>query len=99
MTLEDLSQSGATYEDTEGFIDFLRYLREVSVVFFMSELAGGAVKVSFRAKGSYDVNRIASEFAGGGHRKASGCVIRGALGEAEQKILQSIQRHYPNLAA
>ena len=99
MRLNDLHQSGATYEDTEGFIDFLRYLREVNVAFFMSELAAGAVKVSFRAKGSDDVNRIATEFGGGGHRKASGCTIQGTLEEAEQKILAAIRSHYPHLFA
>ncbi len=97
MHRDDLKQSGATYEDTEGFIDFLRYLREVHVAFFMSELQTQAVKVSFRAKGPYDVNRIATEFGGGGHRKASGCTIPGTLEEAARKILNAIRRHYPQL--
>ncbi len=97
MHLEDLKQSGATHEDTEGFIDFLRSLREVSVVFFMSEMRPGEVKVSFRAKGAYDVNRIATEFGGGGHRKASGCSVRATLAETQERIFDVIRRHYPSL--
>ena len=97
MHMEDLKQSGATHEDTEGFIDFLRYLREVSVVFFMSEMRPGEVKVSFRAKGAFDVNRIATEFGGGGHRKASGCSVRATLAEAQELVFTAIRRHYPSL--
>ena len=97
MRLADLKASGATYEDTEGFIDFLRYLREVHVAFFVTEMAAGAVKASFRAKGNYDVNRIAADFGGGGHRKASGCSIQTSPDEAAKKILRVIRRHYPRL--
>ncbi|MBI3307701.1 MAG: bifunctional oligoribonuclease/PAP phosphatase NrnA [Candidatus Omnitrophica bacterium] len=82
---DDLHHSGATYEDTEGFIDFLKYLKEVKIAFFMSELENGhSVKVSFRSKFDYDVNKIATCFKGGGHRKASGCTIRATVEEAEK---------------
>lgn len=97
LKLSDLKASGATYEDTEGFIDFLRYLREVHISFFISEMSAGSVKVSFRAKGNYDVNQIATDFGGGGHRKASGCAMKASPDEAEGLILRSIRRHYPHL--
>ncbi len=97
LRLSDLKASGATYEDTEGFIDFLRYMREVHISFFITELDAGTVKVSFRAKDAYDVNRIATDFGGGGHRKASGCSMQAAPEEAEARILHAIRRHYPHL--
>jgi len=93
----DLKVSGSTYEDTEGFIDFLRYLKEVNIAFFISEMSSEMVKVSFRAKGPYDVNLIATEFDGGGHRKMSGCAIKTSLEHAETLILKAIRRHYPRL--
>ncbi len=89
----DLAHSGATYEDTEGFIDFLKYLREVKIAFFMSEQKNGReVKVSFRSRGSYDVNQIATHFNGGGHKKASGCTIPASLAEAKKLILEEIRK-------
>lgn len=98
MTREDLKKSSATEEDTEGFIDFLKYLREVKVVFFMSELAHRkCVRVSFRSKAPYDVNKIASCFNGGGHRQASGCIIEKSLIEAEKKILVCIKKEFRSL--
>lgn len=89
---DDLRHTGASYEDTEGFIDFLRYIREVKIAFFISELAGGTVRVSFRAKEHYDVNRIASHFEGGGHVKASGCKMHATVEEAEAGILERVRR-------
>lgn len=92
MQREDLRQSGASYEDTEGFIDFLRYLKNVKISFFLSELEEGkTVRVSFRASGPYDVNKIATHFNGGGHKKAAGCLMRTSLKDAEEKIVKYIR--------
>lgn len=93
MSREDLKHSKGTYEDTEGFIDFLKYIKEVKVAFFLSEMQRpNEVKVSFRSKEKYDVNQIATAFGGGGHKKASGCTINKSLPEAVQAILQEIQK-------
>lgn len=95
MRREDLEHSGAGYEDTEGFIDFLKYLKEVKVAFFMSEMANGReVKVSFRSKGKYDVNQIATYFKGGGHKKASGCTLNTTVEEAEKQILDRLHKEF-----
>lgn len=93
MGRSDLQGSDATYEDTEGFIDFLKYLKEVKVAFFLSEMEKpNEVKVSFRSKEKYDVNQIATVFGGGGHKKASGCTLAMGLSEAVQAILKEIQK-------
>lgn len=89
----DLTRAGATDEDLEGFIDFLKYLREVKVCFFLMETQDHeTVRVSFRSKGRYDVNKLATYFHGGGHRKAAGCQIRGTLVQAEKMILRVLRR-------
>lgn len=93
MNRSDLLASGATYEDTEGFIDFLKYLKEVKVAFFLSEMERpNEAKVSFRSKEKYDVNKIATAFEGGGHKKASGCTLAMGLSEAVRAILKEIQK-------
>ncbi|HLD50185.1 MAG TPA: bifunctional oligoribonuclease/PAP phosphatase NrnA [bacterium] len=92
---EDLEKSGATYEDTEGFIDFLKFLKEVEIAFFLMELPqGGHVRISFRSRGRHDVNRIATHFKGGGHRKASGCILPGELKKVEKVVLEKILREF-----
>lgn len=90
---EDLKRSGATDEDMEGFIDFLKFLRQVEVAFFMMELPeDNHVRVSFRSKGRLDANKIAAHFNGGGHKKASGCILRGAIEKVEKMILEHLKR-------
>ena len=58
--------------DTDGIIDPLRSLDGVEVVAIVKERYDGAVKLSLRAKGDVDVQRIAAVFGGGGHKKAAG---------------------------
>lgn len=95
MNREDLKDSGAYYEDSEGFIDFLKYLKEAKVVFFLSEINdNGHVRVSFRTKDKYDANKIAMYFLGGGHKKAAGCVIRSSLQQAEKMILGLLRKKF-----
>lgn len=95
MKRSDLTRSGANYEDTEGFIDFLKYLREVKVAFFASESARDhEVRVSFRSKGGYDVNKIATCFNGGGHKKAAGCTMRVSVETAEKMILKRLEKEF-----
>ena len=49
-----------------------------------------------RSKGDVDVNAVAKEFGGGGHKNASGCSATGELAELtrlfEQKILAQIDK-------
>ena len=95
MERNDLFDSGAIDEDMEGFIDFLKSLREVKVAFFLSELPKkGLIRASFSSKDKYDVNKIATFFQGGGHKKASGCTLTMSLAEAERVVLERIERFY-----
>jgi len=94
MQREDLTQSGASYEDTEGFIDFLRYLKDAKVSFFLTELGDNTVRVSFRSSGAYDVNKLATHFNGGGHKKAAGCIMRTSLKNAEEQIVNLIRSKF-----
>jgi phosphoesterase RecJ-like protein len=73
---------GGTYEDTEGLINLPLTVKEIlAVVFF---------------KGNIDINAIAKEFGGGGHKNASGCSANGDLETLqavfEQKITTAIER-------
>ena len=93
MTRQDLEESGATYEDTEGFIDFLKYIREVKYAFFLSENGGArSIRVSLRSKGKHDVSTVATRLGGGGHQKASGCTIHASIDEAAEKVLREIYK-------
>ncbi len=72
-TRKMFEESGAQYQDVEGFVDFPRALKCVKVVAFIKEAqAADVISVSLRAKGECDVAEIAKQFNGGGHRNAAG---------------------------
>ncbi len=91
VKLDMLKKTKATFEDTEGFIDFLRSMAGVCIAFILIENSNNKFQVSFRAKGPHDVNRIAEKFGGGGHRKAAGCTITGSADQASRRILSVIR--------
>ena len=92
VTQKMFSKCQATSEETEGFVDYPRSLKGVQAAVFLREEKGGGVKVSFRSKSSFDVNRIARRFGGGGHRAASGCFIREKLPKAEAMVLREVRK-------
>lgn len=71
-TEQMFKESGATYEDVDGFVDYPRSIKSVKVAAFIKEGKGGSVSVSLRAKGECDVTVVAKTFDGGGHRNAAG---------------------------
>jgi len=77
--------------DTEGLVDFPRALPGVEAVALFTETDNGRVKVSFRSTGKVDVDSVARIFGGGGHRAASGALVRGPLSAARERVLQALE--------
>jgi phosphoesterase RecJ-like protein len=78
ITQELARAAGATYDDTEGLINFPLTVKDIEAVAFFKEMPDGTWRVSMRSKGDVDVRAIASQFGGGGHVNASGCSARAA---------------------
>ncbi len=79
-------------EDTEEFVNFPKSVKSVKVAVLIREIAKGKSKISLRSDKAVDVNLIAAAFGGGGHKQASGCVIKGSLKYAEKRILVQIKK-------
>jgi phosphoesterase RecJ-like protein len=73
--------------DGDDVLDLLRSVKAVEVVLYLRELQDGVCKLSARSKGEYDVNALARQFGGGGHKKASGATIPGTLVEARARVV------------
>ncbi|MDY6367699.1 MAG: bifunctional oligoribonuclease/PAP phosphatase NrnA, partial [Clostridia bacterium] len=82
---KDLISTGASSDETEGFVDFVMGVSCVEVGVCLMEMGSNSFKVSLRSKGP-DVNGVASEFGGGGHVLASGCRINGEYEEVVDKL-------------
>jgi phosphoesterase RecJ-like protein len=73
------ARCGGTYEDTEGINNLPLTVKEIVAVAFFKEASTDEWRVSLRSKESVNVNAVARQFGGGGHRNASGCTVQGTL--------------------
>ena len=72
LTKKDLNDYNFAKGDTEGFVNYPLSLKGVVFSVFFIEFNDG-IKISFRSKYDFDVNKFASlHFNGGGHKNASG---------------------------
>jgi len=88
-TSEAFTEAGATYDDSDGFVDLVRAIRDVELVLFFKELPDGKVKVSLRSNGRVDAYEISKGFGGGGHRMASGMKVDGPMDEAIDAVVST----------
>jgi phosphoesterase RecJ-like protein len=82
----------ATTEDYEGLIDHARSIEGTRVAILFREVDANTTKISFRSSGPTDVNRIARQFGGGGHVKASGASINAPIAEAVPAVLAVVEK-------
>jgi phosphoesterase RecJ-like protein len=91
---------GGTYEDTEGLINLPLTVKEIKAVVFFKENGPDDWRISMRSKGDVDINAVAREFGGGGHKNASGCSATGSFSELKrifrQKIADQIEHRRQN---
>ncbi len=97
LTREDFAAAGAATWESEGVVNYPRTLRGVEVAALFIEEAppgsdgAGEVKVSLRSNTWVDVSRIAAAFGGGGHARAAGCTVKGALGQVKDLVLTEVR--------
>ncbi|NQT07150.1 MAG: bifunctional oligoribonuclease/PAP phosphatase NrnA [Candidatus Omnitrophica bacterium] len=82
-------------ETTEGLINYARSIRgtKAAIIFLEKPSGRGNIDISFRSKGEVDVDKIASLFGGGGHKNASGCVVKGKLKDVMKHVLKTVARN------
>jgi len=88
-TLKSFADAGATYDDSDGFIDLVRAIKGVELVLFFKEIPGGKVKVSLRSNGRVDAYAVALGFGGGGHRMAAGMKVDGPMEDAVDTVVSA----------
>lgn len=80
-----------TSEDLNGVIDQLRVTEGVHVAMLLYEKEDGDFKVSLRSDEYVDVSAIAREFGGGGHIRAAGCTVSGAMRDIVMNIAHRVE--------
>jgi phosphoesterase RecJ-like protein len=90
ITEDMLKETGSCPGDIEGLIDFARDIKGVEIAVLIKESKENQVKVAFRSKERFDVSAIAARFGGGGHKRASGCIMEGPIDRALEILLDVI---------
>ena len=86
MTKEMLEKTGASEDDSEGFVNIPRSIEGVEVGIFLKE-RDSEIRVSLRSNTYADVSLVSKKLGGGGHFHAGGCSYKGSLKETEDKVL------------
>jgi len=86
----DFAATGAAVPDTENLINIPLQIRTVEVsLLFTEPLDTGPVRVSLRSKGQVDVAKLAEQFQGGGHARASGLKLQTNLQDAHDRVVNA----------
>ena len=87
ITAELIKECQASWEDTEGLVNYARSLRGVECGVLISPSKYGGVRVSMRARGTrIDAGKICFELGGGGHPGAAACTLKGTIEEARVQV-------------
>ena len=89
-TQDEMNAYDVLPKHLDGIVSQLRVTKDVKVAVFLYENEDGTYKASFRVNGEFDAASLAMKFGGGGHVKAAGCTMQGALDEIESTLVDEI---------
>jgi bifunctional oligoribonuclease and PAP phosphatase NrnA len=93
LNAEELRQYNHQIGDTEGFVNYPFMVRDIRITALFLEKKDH-IKISFRSKGNFRINRIAQEyFNGGGHMNAAGGESIDSLQDTLARFEEIITQH------
>ena len=91
ISQSDLQSTGASDEDCDGIVNIGRSIEGVEVSLLVKERNADEVRINLRSKTYVDVSEIAAAFGGGGHKRAAGCTVKGALQEVKEQLTKAVR--------
>ena len=96
LSQQDFQRYNALESDTDTFVNYSLSIQNVKIGLLFIELSNG-FKVSFRSKGNLPMNKLASEFGGGGHINAAGARFHdGKMPDMIPIILKKAEKYLEN---
>ncbi|MEI7663327.1 MAG: DHH family phosphoesterase [Bacteroidota bacterium] len=97
LSRADLDKFNHQIGDTEGVVNYALSIKDINLAALFME-RDGIVKVSFRSKGNFSVDKFAREhFNGGGHRNAAGANCDTTLEETVNKFREILPQYQATL--
>jgi len=91
VSYQDLEKHDLIGVKNSNVVDFAPIVRDTDFGVILTESEVGEVKGSLRARGNFNVAKIAEKMGGGGHKAAAGFKVKGSLEEVERKLLAIIK--------
>lgn len=85
-----MERTGTEASDCEEIVNFLRRLRGARAGAILREEPDGSYKFSLRSTGVDNVQAVAAQFGGGGHRNAAGGTISAELFSAKMRLVEAL---------
>lgn len=93
ITAKEMEELGATNGDFEGIVNQLRNVAGVEAAAFIYEKEDSFWKVSLRTRDTVDASKICESHGGGGHKKASGCMIKGEKDQVMEALRNDVKAY------
>lgn len=91
LTKDDLKKYNYQVGDTEGLVNYGLSMKNINLAVLLTE-KDNQIRMSFRSKGNFSVNRLARDFfAGGGHKNASGGTSKTGMENTLAKLKEVLQ--------
>lgn len=94
ISFKELKDMNAKTNETSGIVNLMMQTRGAKVAIFMYEPAPCNIKVSFRSVEPYNVSELAQSLDGGGHKLASGAMMKGKMEEIREIILKLVKERF-----
>ena len=91
ISAQAMRETGTGPVDSDGLINFVRRIRGVQVAIGLREEGPASIKFSLRSTGKVNVQTVAAQFGGGGHRNASGGRLALSLDDAETRLVDAVE--------
>lgn len=92
ITKELLDKYNLDFAKTESLVSLLKTIKGIEVSAIAKEENENESKFSFRSQKYVDVSKIATEFGGGGHVRASGATYYSNIDDAYEKLNERLER-------
>ena len=93
LTRDDFRAVRGKKADAEDIIEIPRGVarNEIALFFYQIPDRTKETRCSIRTRGEWDATALAAKFGGGGHKRASGCTIKGSIGTAKRQMRAAVK--------
>ena len=90
LSQNDLNRFSEEFDLRDKIFRYFRAIKDVEVIVILTEEEKRVTRVNFRSLSRVNVAWLAYRFQGGGHSRASGCLVQDDLSHTKERVLKEI---------